>query len=1424
MDRETRNRIQRATQDARALLEREYAEQLAGTFDVRLDGTVSATPGGHLDAGQRLVRANIVNAVESLRALGHGNDAIAVYVREAAFTTLNRFVALKMLEARGFIHECLSRGEESSGFKEFVGLAPGLVQLTDHGFRLYIESLFDEIGREVRVLFDRRDPASLLWPRRQSLLDLFAILNSDELASVWVEDETIGWVYQYFNSDEERRQMRAESPTPRSSRELAVRNQFFTPRYVVQFLTDNTLGRIWYEMRRGRTKIRDLDYLVYHPREVFLTKGEKSPVGFDRNDDNLAQEELLCRQVYVPFRAKKDPRDIRVLDPACGSGHFLLYAFDLLLVIYEEAYADEASPKSDVTGKTLREDYADLAALRAAVPGLILRHNLHGIDIDGRCAQIGALALWMKAQRAYKDLGVARDARRPIEQTNIVVSEPMPGQRELRREFIATIDSKLSRLVERVFDRMELAGEAGSLLRIEDDIHNSVREIYGEHGRLFRTSDERRWRQAEEELRTALPVYAERASNGHSYQRRLFAKDAARGLGFIDICTKRYQVVLMNPPFGPHSPGTGAVVSLHYSDASGDLGFAFVSRGQSLLDEGGVLGAITNRTLIANRGLESWRRRLLLGEECSVSVFADLGFGVMDAALVFAAAFVLTSSPTPHDVGVFFRLLSDEDKGQALHDAIAALDSSRHTFLRRLTALRDVPESVLAYHLPSGVFRRLSAGSTVVGVGGRGAQGLITGNDFRFLRLWWEVPGANIGPAKQWAFFAKGGEYSPYWDAVHLLVNWSGEGSELRSYSDASGALLSRPQNVSLYFRPGITYPERTASDYSPRPLPAGCIFSATGQGLFLNSADERIVYVAGSYTRAFKVVVEALLGSGDTASGGSPATHYRCGAMEQLPLPIADEGLSSPRLVSMSTMLARLAMVPFTHRETSYCFGSLTECEPGTPLQEIHSLIHQSTLNRLERSFSLQSKIEEASTRNLGFQDTLPLLDELVGPHPLSYSNNTSEEDECRILELASLPDSDLVLQATSRQGARRQLTKKSYLVDRRIELIAHTVERSALAVIRVLRAAASPGSCTADVTRPLVQLLIGMAFRRFGPEHLWRICAGNEADLFDDPRTPRLLHLDEARDVMVEDRGHENDIVFAVESIADSLWGKKEAAVAIGDCVRAYDASSLRDAIADGFFSYHLSEYSASRRRAPIYWQLATPSTSYSVWLYYHRFTRDTMYRVVNDYVTPKLKHEERKLIGLTQDAGPNPSASQRKEIDAQERFVDELRVLREEAARVAPLWNPDLNDGVIVNFAPLWRLVPQNRPWQKACKAVWDKLVAGDYDWAHLAMHLWPERVVPKCAEDRSLAIAHGLDNVFWEETPEGTWKRKKMVKEVIGRLVDERTSAAVKAAVDDLLRVPVASGTAGRRRGAGRRRSAADGNLTAASRARAGASPT
>ena len=173
-----------------------------------------------------------------------------------------------------------------------------------------------------------------------------------------------------------------------------------------------------------------------------------------------------------------------------------------------------------------------------------------------------------------------------------------------------------------------------------------------------------------------------------------------------------------------------------------------------------------------------------------------------------------------------------------------------------------------------------------------------------------------------------------------------------------------------------------------------------------------------------------------------------------------------------------------------------------------------------------------------------------------------------------------------------------------------------------------------------------------------------------------------------------------------------------------------------------------------------------------------------VQNDLIIPKLAHEERKLESLRRDLGPDPISSDREALAAQEAFVEELRTLLREVKRAAPLWNPDLDDGVIINFAPLWRLVPHQKAWQKELRAMWEGLCAGDHAWSHLAMRLWPERVVPKCATDRSLAIAHGLDDVFWVQGSEGNWKPRSTPIQTIEELVLNRTSVAVKAALKEL----------------------------------------
>ncbi|RVA55496.1 SAM-dependent methyltransferase, partial [Mesorhizobium sp. M7A.F.Ca.US.001.01.1.1] len=585
MDKATRNAIERATQQARKLLDEDFSSQLEGTFDVLRSGVIAPMGGEHLSARQKFQRGNIVATIEHKRAAGAASvEAITDYVRDCAFTTLNRFVALKMLEARQLVQECITKGEQSAGFREFCGMAPGVALLPDAaGYRLYVESLFDEFSTEIKVLFDRRDASSALWPKRQTFEAVLAILNAADLAGVWGEDETIGWVYQFFNSGEERKRMREESQAPRNSRELAVRNQFFTPRYVVQFLVDNTLGRVWLEMHGEQTRLTEFcEYLV-------------------RSVDEQARP-----------RPRKDPRDLRILDPACGSGHFLLYSFDLLLAIYEEAWSAETEgPRSEATGCSLREDYPDVSELRKAAPRLIVEHNLHGVDIDPRCAQIAALALWLRAQRAWKDLSVIAHDRPRIQRTHIVVAEPMPGDSALVDEFAARLDPPLLRdLFTKMVGESRLAGELGALLRMEHGIAIELRrareqfvkqrqttgylpgmEPVAKHGSLDLSGidDDGFFHEAEARIVDALRDFAETATGNASVRRRLFAGDAVQGVALIDLVRTQFDVVLMNPPFGACTLAAKREFEKSYPRTKNDVYAAFVERGIELLHSHGLL-------------------------------------------------------------------------------------------------------------------------------------------------------------------------------------------------------------------------------------------------------------------------------------------------------------------------------------------------------------------------------------------------------------------------------------------------------------------------------------------------------------------------------------------------------------------------------------------------------------------------------------------------------------------------------------------------------------------------------------------------------------------------------------------------------------------------------------------------------------------
>ena len=290
-------------------------------------------------------------------------------------------------------------------------------------------------------------------------------------------------------------------------------------------------------------------------------------------------------------------------------------------------------------------------------------------------------------------------------------------------------------------------------------------------------------------------------------------------------------------------------------------------------------------------------------------------------------------------------------------------------------------------------------------------------------------------------------------------------------------------------------------------------------------------------------------------------------------------------------------------------------------------------------------------------------------------------------------------------------------------------------------------------DQTAGLLSWAVGVAFGRFD----WRLATGERAappepDPFDPlpAKSPGMLQ-DEAAPfhahpgILVDDPGHPHDLPRLIEDVLAR--------------VAAPAPPDVRRWLQREFFPFHLQRYSKSRRKAPIYWPLATASGSYTLWLHYPSLTSQTLYTAVNDFVEPKLKQVEQQAAGL-RGKGTARSRDEDRALEALQTIEQELIDLRDTLLRIAPIYRPNHDDGVQITAAPLWPLF-RHKPWQKLLKETWVKLEKGDYDWSHLAMVTWPDRVREKCKADKSLAIAHDLEHLYVEpaQAPTKPRGRKK-----------------------------------------------------------------
>jgi len=1267
--------IQTFTLQARADLEREAQEQLEGLYGWLPDGSFAAEaryPALTL-AEARETRSRLAQYTRDEAEAGF--DAVKArskLIREAAFTWLNRFVAFKMLENRRVLKTLVTAPENANAYKFWLadGHDPDADRLHQDGdtpvnamgegprqiaYRRFLLWQCGELAREMSVLFDPGTLASRLCPRPVALRSLVHALNSEDLADAWSSgnEETIGWVYQAFSSEELQDAFAAarQSKKKFEAEDIPAVTQLFTIRWVVRYLVENSLGRLWMEMHPDSDLKDKLTYFV-------PTAGD--PVA----------------------RPVKPVREILFLDPSCGSMHFGLVAFDLFVEMYREEITRAGQP-----GWPAKPS----AATETEIPSSIVANNLHGIDLDPRAVQISALTLLIKA-RGVNPKAVVTD--RNLACCNV---EAITGGRLDAMIEGAKFDQPVyARILRSMATRLKDSNNLGSLLRPERDLEQLIDE---ERAKLERSSGllpgmgesdlfaldtpekrEQFFNNLSKKISAQLDSFVH-ASRAAGRDESHFVGETAKGLNFLRLVQQRYDVVATNPPYlsgRKMNKRLATLMAEEYPDGKGDLYAAFIQRCAELLDPQGLMGMLTMHSYMFISSYEELRTRLR--GQITIQTMTHFGgglFAVGNPGTLQTTAFVFEKQPDPKrreaGMGVYFRLVRESDaaaKRQAFESSLVAYRNGQchlQIFTYKQSDFDAIPGKPWVYWMPEHL-RNLFVTYNLLEKTAKPRVGLQTGNNTQFLRFWWELGceiikrdaltlAQAVRSGAKWFPYNKGGSSIPWHSMQHNTLNWASDGAEIRNLGIETGKVKSRPQNTDYYFRRGVTWSLISTTGFAARLSSGGFVFDVAGMTCF--PPEELIpVTLAILNSRVGKFILSAL----------NPTINYQVGDIERLPVP----NERSPKIAALVNQCVELARQDSRESETTYDFF--------TPLR-----IAEDRAARQERLHALEAEIDTEVSRLYGLsREDLAAIDRELNNVPVTETVEEGEpvgeeDDEAEeVLELSQ-----------------------------------------------------------ADNSRRWISYAIGAVIGRFEIGKPGGLGCGD----FPAPVVSEILNLVDNDGIMPCEAGNPQDIAARALDCLNLMLGADSARAAIRGALGDGDSLDVLRAWLDRFtgqpaqslWRYHFQMY----RKRPVYWPFQSPGRKYTVWVFHEKFGPDTLFRIRNEFVEPRLRLVERKLADLRVRAVKDRQAA--KELDRMLDLADDLTKFSASLKAITERgYTPHIDDGVLLNAAPLYEVLPS---WPDT-KTAWKELEEGKYDWAHQAMAYWPDRVKAACLTNKSFAIAHGL----------------------------------------------------------------------------------
>ena len=1154
-------------------------------------------------------------------------------VEESAYTWFNRLTALAFMEANEYIDEKMifNNGLKNEpgiidnyyDFEFFKNLDSELQKelhdLRDENTANSIEKLYsilveekcEELSAIMPFMFKKKGTYSdILFPTGLLLENSLLVRLREEIGKE-APIELIGWLYQFYNS-EKKDEIFAKKEKIAKENVPAV-TQLFTPDWIVKYMVENSLGKLALESTGINENLKN-NWKYYIESEL------------DESSEKIKIE------------------DVKILDPAMGSGHILVYAFDLLFEIYENL---GWSTKDSVLS--------------------ILKNNLYGLEIDERAGQLASFALMMKAREKFSRLFSVLKREETFKLNTLIIEESNKLSEKIRNK---VKDNNLNNL-NKVIEDFEDAKEYGSILKLEtinketlEKEFNLLKEsLDNEQGTLVFNEDELDIN-IEEDLELIESLIAQHIA-----------------------LTNKYEAVITNPPYmggKGFSTKLKAYTEKNYKDSKTDLFAVFIERCNEFTKQNCYTSMITMQSWMFLSSFESLRKNII--EKTEIKSLLQLGYGVIGIAFG-TTAFNLKKSLPAENRGNYFRMFDKIAQNIKTEDCATLFriaksnDSFRYKFdeyssenkisetiesnekgnlIKFQTKQKDfekIPGSPIAYWVSDKV-REIFEKNQKLGEVGKSIQGMSSADNNRFLRLWNEVNYSKIGynianseealeSKKKWFPYNKGGEFRKWYGNQEYLVNWENDGYEIKNFKKA---VLRNPN---YYFKESISWSLITSTTSSFRYYPNGFIFDAAGSSYF---SKENIFVTLGYLNSIFGSFVSNIL---------NPTVNLSNGIVEKFPNLYIQNQKNICCLVQQNISISK---EEWDSRETSWDFEKLSLVD-GKDLKTAY----ENYCSHWRDNFAQLHKNEEELNRL--FIEIYELQDEM--DEKVSFDDITILKKEAKIVEI----DNSKTKEFSSKS--------EKYLYDRGVSLEFNKDElvkqflSYAIGCIMGRYSIDKPGLIMANSDD-----VLELSSNEF-------LVKDTNGDIRQEVKTEFLPDEFGILPITAE-KDFSNDIVERVKEFVKFVYGEESLkdnlnfiAEALGNKDNKNPEEIIRTYFIKDFYADHLQRY----QKRPIYWLTNSgKKNALSCLFYIHRYEALTIARVRADYLIPyqEMLDNKRKFIER-QLSDENISANDKKKVEKELKDLDILlKELREYANEVKHIAEQkivlDLDDGVNVNYEKL------------------------------------------------------------------------------------------------------------------------------------------